>query len=90
MRFFLRRTWRGRCEDEGFGGGDSRSAPLPLEPSSFGGVRELRRSTVGAGVFATTGALASTLAPQPGPLRDQLRRLGSALALGGLGLVIGQ
>ena len=29
-------------------------APFPLEPSSFGGVRELRRSGAGAGVFATS------------------------------------
>jgi hypothetical protein len=56
VRFFFRRTWRGRCEagGAGFGDGDSGCAPLPLEPSSFGGVRELRLSTVGAGVRATS------------------------------------
>jgi hypothetical protein len=53
--FFFRRTWRGRCvaAGAGFGGGDSRVAPLPLEPSSFGGVRELRFSATGAGVRET-------------------------------------
>ena len=35
------------------GVGTSGCAPLPLEPSSFGGVRELRRSGTGAGVRAT-------------------------------------
>jgi hypothetical protein len=55
VRFFLRRTWRGRCEDgAGFGCGPSGLAPFPLEPSSFGGVRELRRSGAGAGVRATS------------------------------------
>jgi hypothetical protein len=56
VRFFLRRTWRGRCADDGagFGEGASVRAPFPLVPSSFGGVRELRRSGVGAGVRATS------------------------------------
>jgi uncharacterized membrane protein YccC len=47
-------------------------------------------AAVGAGVFATTGALAATLAPQPGPLRDGLRRIAWAVGLGGVGLAIGQ
>jgi len=56
VRFFLRRTWRGRWEaaGAGLGGGVSAFAPFPLVPSSFGGVRELRRSGDGAGVFATS------------------------------------
>src|SRR3954451_12384369 len=55
VRFFLRRTWRGRCEPDGagVGCGGSRLAPSPLEPSSFGGGRELRLSMTGAGVFPT-------------------------------------
>jgi hypothetical protein len=53
VRFFFRLTWRGRCDAEGagLGAGVSGWAPLPLEPSSLGGVRELRFSTVGAGAF---------------------------------------
>jgi uncharacterized membrane protein YccC len=47
-------------------------------------------AAVGAGVFGTTGALAASLAPQPGPLRDKLRRIASATGLGGVGLVVGQ
>ena len=56
VRFFLRRTWRGCWEVEGAGAGDGGVvfAPFPLEPPSFGGVRELRRSGAGAGVFATS------------------------------------
>jgi hypothetical protein len=56
VRFFFRRTWRGRCEADGAGFGDGASglAPLPLVPSSFGGVREVRRSGTGAGVRATS------------------------------------
>ena len=45
---------------------------------------------LGAGVFATTGALAASLAPQSGPLRDRLRRTAAAVGFGGLGLVVGQ
>src|SRR4051812_16780695 len=36
------------------------------------------------------GALAAALAPQPGPLRDQLRRTFAAVGFGGVGLVVGQ
>src|SRR5581483_7786905 len=52
--FFLRRTWRGAlaCGFGRSGAGGSTAAPLPLVPSSsFGGVRDVRRSTVGAAVF---------------------------------------
>src|SRR4051794_6696814 len=35
------------------------------------------------------GALAAALAPQPGPLRDQLRRIIAAVGFGGVGLVVG-
>jgi uncharacterized membrane protein YccC len=45
---------------------------------------------LGAGVFATTGALAATLAPQSGPLRARLRRIAAAVGLGAIGLVAGQ
>ncbi|PRY47407.1 putative membrane protein YccC [Geodermatophilus tzadiensis] len=47
-------------------------------------------SALGAGVFATTGALAATLAPQAGPLRERLRRTAAAVGLGAVGLVAGQ
>jgi uncharacterized membrane protein YccC len=63
-------------------------APLAVSLLLSGALHD--PAAVGAGVFATTGALASTLAPQPGPLRDGLRRLVSALAFGGIGLAIGQ
>jgi uncharacterized membrane protein YccC len=42
-----------------------------------------------AGVFATMGALAATLAPQAGPLRDRLRRTAAAAGFGAVGLVFG-
>ncbi|MGY1730540.1 FUSC family protein [Geodermatophilus sp. SYSU D01045] len=48
------------------------------------------QTALGAGVFATTGALAATLAPQGGPLRDRLRRTAAAVGLGAVGLVAGQ
>jgi uncharacterized membrane protein YccC len=63
-------------------------APLALSLALSGALHDPQ--AVGAGVFATTGALAATLAPQPGPLRDKLRRIVSAAGFGGLGLVIGQ
>jgi uncharacterized membrane protein YccC len=44
---------------------------------------------LGAGVFATVGALAATLAPQSGPLRDRLRRTAAAAGFGALGLAFG-
>jgi hypothetical protein len=61
VRFFFRRTCRGRCEVDGsgFGGGASGLAPFPLEPSSFGGVREVRFSAVGGGVRATSRRVTS-------------------------------
>jgi uncharacterized membrane protein YccC len=46
-------------------------------------------TALGAGVFATTGALAATLAPQSGPLRDRLRRTASAVVFGAVGLAFG-
>ncbi|CCG02901.1 alpha/beta fold hydrolase [Blastococcus saxobsidens] len=48
------------------------------------------RVALGAGVFGTMGALAASLAPQPGPLRDRMRRIGAATAFGMLGLLAGQ
>ena len=45
---------------------------------------------LGAGVFGTTGALAATLAPQGGPLRDRLRRTAAAVGFGAVGLLAGQ
>ena len=47
-------------------------------------------SALGAGVFATMGSLAATLAPQSGPLRVRLRRVAAASLLGGAGLVVGR
>jgi hypothetical protein len=58
VRFFFRRTWRGCCEDAGFSCcGFAATSPFPWTAgavSCFGGVRELRRSGVGAGVRATS------------------------------------
>ena len=63
-------------------------APLAVAVTVGGGIAP--SMALGAGVFATTGALAATLAPRPGPLRDKLRRIASTTILGGLGLVVGQ
>jgi uncharacterized membrane protein YccC len=63
-------------------------APLAVAVLVEGGVTP--GPVLGAGVFATTGALAASLAPQSGPLRDQLRRIAAATGFGGLGLVVGQ
>jgi uncharacterized membrane protein YccC len=62
--------------------------PLTVAVVVAGGIRP--SAALGAGVFATMGALAATLAPQPGPLRDQLRRTFAAVGFGGVGLVVGQ
>ncbi|MGR7023005.1 FUSC family protein [Geodermatophilus sp. URMC 62] len=59
-------------------------APLALALLVGGG------TALGAGVFATTGALAASLAPQAGPLRDRLRRTAAAVGFGAVGLVAGQ
>ena len=62
--------------------------PAPLAVAlSVGGIEG---SALGAGVFATMGSLAATLAPQSGPLRVRLRRVAAASLLGGTGLVVGQ
>ena len=63
-------------------------APLALAVALAGGVTS--GPELGAGVFATTGALAATLAPQAGPLRARLRRVVAAVSLGAVGLVAGQ
>src|SRR3954453_17629192 len=63
-------------------------APLTLAVLVEGGIRP--GPALGAGVFGTMGALAAALAPQPGPLRDQLRRIAAATLFGGIGLVAGQ
>ncbi|WP_448613357.1 FUSC family protein [Modestobacter sp. URMC 112] len=63
-------------------------APLALAVAVDGGVSG--GDALGAGVFATTGALAATLAPQSGPLRERLRRVAAAVSLGAVGLVAGQ
>ena len=64
--------------------------PLPLLVAVLvdGGV-ETGGPALGAGVFATMGALAATIAPQAGPLRTRLRRVAAASLLGGIGLVVG-
>jgi uncharacterized membrane protein YccC len=63
-------------------------APLAVAILVAGGVEP--GPALGAGVFATTGALAASLAPQSGPLRDRLRRIAAAAVFGGIGLVVGQ
>ena len=63
-------------------------APLAVAVLVAGGVEP--GPALGAGVFATTGALAASLAPQSGPLRDRLRRIAAATVFGGIGLVVGQ
>ena len=61
--------------------------PAPLAAAlAVGG---LGGSALGAGVFATMGSLAATLAPQSGPLRARMRRVAAASLLGGLGFVLG-
>jgi uncharacterized membrane protein YccC len=63
-------------------------APLAVAVAVEGGVEQ--GPALGAGVFATMGALAVSLAPQPGPLRDQLRRIAAASGFGAVGLLVGQ
>ncbi|MGY1827767.1 MULTISPECIES: FUSC family protein [unclassified Blastococcus] len=63
-------------------------APLVLAVVVGGGLEA--GGALGAGVFGTMGALAATLAPQPGPLRERLRRSGAATLFGMLGLLAGQ
>jgi uncharacterized membrane protein YccC len=63
-------------------------APLALAVAVGGGLDSA--GALGAGVFGTMGALAAAMAPQPGPLRDRLRRTGAATAFGTLGLLAGQ
>ena len=63
-------------------------APLALAVAVEGGIEP--GPTLSAGVFGTMGALVATLAPQPAPLRDQLRRTVSGTAFGVLGLLVGQ
>jgi uncharacterized membrane protein YccC len=63
-------------------------APLAVAVAVSGGIEP--GPELGAGVFGTMGALAASLAPQPGPLRDQLRRIGAAIGFGAVGLVAGQ
>jgi uncharacterized membrane protein YccC len=63
-------------------------APLAVAIAVAGGVST--GPALHAGVFATTGALAATLAPQSGPLRERLRRIVAAVSLGAVGLVAGQ
>ncbi len=59
--------------------------PAPLAVALLaGGTTALR-----AGVFATMGALAATMAPQSGPLRDRLRRTAAAVGFGAVGLAFG-
>src|SRR3954463_14539006 len=64
--------------------------PVPLTVAVVVAGGTGRSAARGAGFFATMGALAATLAPHPGPLRDQLRRTFAAVGFGGVGLVVGQ
>ncbi len=63
-------------------------APLAVAVAVQGGIEQ--GAALGAGVFGTMGALAGSLAPQSGPLRDQLRRIAAAIGLGAVGLLVGQ
>jgi uncharacterized membrane protein YccC len=63
-------------------------APLAVAVAVQGGVQQ--GPALSAGVFATMGALAASLAPQSGPLRDQLRRIAAASGFGAIGLLVGQ
>ncbi|SDY51191.1 Uncharacterized membrane protein YccC [Modestobacter sp. DSM 44400] len=63
-------------------------APLAVAIGVNGGV-QAGGPALGAGIFATTGALAATIAPQSGPLRTRLRRVAAVSLFGGAGLVIG-
>ena len=62
--------------------------PLAVAVAVGGGLESA--TPLAAGVFGTMGALAAALAPQPGPLRDQLRRTAAATGFGMLGLLAGQ
>ncbi|MGY2004180.1 FUSC family protein [Blastococcus sp. SYSU DS1024] len=65
------------------------SIPAPLGVAvAMGGLDSA--APLGAGVFGTIGALAASLAPQPGPLRERLRRIAAATLFGTLGLLVGQ
>jgi uncharacterized membrane protein YccC len=64
--------------------------PTPLAVAVFVGGGIHPSKVLGAGVLTTMGALAATLAPQPGPLRDQVRRVTAAIGFGVVGLVIGR
>ncbi|WP_347060111.1 FUSC family protein [Blastococcus sp. HT6-30] len=66
------------------------AVPAPLAASLTVGGGLDSAAALGAGVFGTMGALAASLAPQPGPLRDRLRRIGAATLFGTLGLLAGQ
>jgi uncharacterized membrane protein YccC len=63
-------------------------APLAIAVAVQGGIAP--GPALSAGIFATMGALVATLAPQPGPLRDQLRRILAGTAFGVVGLLVGQ
>jgi uncharacterized membrane protein YccC len=62
--------------------------PLAIAAVVAGGISP--STILGAGVLATMGSLAATLAPQPGPLRDQLRRITASIGFGAVGLLIGR
>jgi len=66
------------------------SIPMPLAVALLVGGGLDNGHALGAGVFGTTGALVGTIAPQAGPLRDQLRRIASAAGFGVVGLLVGQ
>lgn len=63
-------------------------APLAVAVAAEGGIEP--GPTLSAGVFGTMGALVATLAPQPAPLRDKLRRTVAATTFALLGLLVGQ
>jgi uncharacterized membrane protein YccC len=63
-------------------------APLAIAVAVEGGIHP--GPVLSAGVFATMGSLVATQAPQPGPLREQIRRTVAGTVLGMLGLLVGQ
>ncbi|WP_104524032.1 FUSC family protein [Blastococcus atacamensis] len=66
------------------------AVPTPLAVAMVVGGGLDSGAILGAGVFGTMGALAASLAPQPGPLRERLRRIAAATTFGTLGLLAGQ
>ncbi len=65
------------------------AVPAPLAVALLAAGGTVAGPELGAGVFATMGALAASLAPQSGPLRDRLGRTTAAASFGAVGLAFG-